>query len=306
MIKVEEKGLYGNFGAGHDKQKRIVNTNRLNAAAYSACASSPSFSGKELSAIQKQFLALFSNKEARLYKFMEKASDFIKGEMGGIVITAVGTGLVAPFPIAFNPFVKAKPGATQEEKDEVRRTKAYSAWRQPISAVIALLIQAGVQKPIDRFLQNLTNDAETAAKWRGDVLNQTSLNDEDYLKRKIKGEFKDGTLKFEDGKIYDMSQGSDAVKIGEAKDLKEAISTVQKQRTKSQLETIAKTLESDGVIRMGNFNIDSNITAEVVNDSIDKYIEAITDMKNKPQDIDFHTRRAEVLINNEHELDKLI
>ena len=60
---------------------------------------------------------MFPKGERNLYNKMKSASEFIKGEMGGIVITAVGTGLVAPFPIAFNPFVKAAPGASQEEKD---------------------------------------------------------------------------------------------------------------------------------------------------------------------------------------------
>ena len=124
MIKVEEKGLYGNYRAGHDAQNYSSNSHVMRTAAYVGGTAQPAFNGKGLSPIQKKFLALFPKREANLYKFMEKASDFIKGEMGGIVITAVGTGLVAPFPIAFNPFVKAKPGETKEEKDEVKRTKA--------------------------------------------------------------------------------------------------------------------------------------------------------------------------------------
>ena len=53
-------------------------------------------------------------------KILKKLKDleWLKGETGGILITAIGTGLVAPFPIAFNPFVKAKKGATEEEKKE--------------------------------------------------------------------------------------------------------------------------------------------------------------------------------------------
>ena len=79
---------------------------------------------------------------------LDKA-DGLRGEAGGILINAIGTGAVAPVFIAFNPFVKAKKNASAEEEKEVQNTKKYTAWRQPISAVLAILIQLGVQKPIN-------------------------------------------------------------------------------------------------------------------------------------------------------------
>lgn len=323
MIKVEEKGLYGNYVMGHAQQKRVGDgLSAISSSPAELMADSPAFtgkanlsfwtrlkkklipSGKPLNDIQKEFLALFPKKEGKLYNSMKNASEFIKGEMGGIVITAVGTGLVAPFPIAFNPFVKAKPGATQEEKDEVRRTKAYSAWRQPLSAVLALLIQAGVQKPIDKFLQNLTNDKETAAKWGDWVLNQTSLNDEKYLARKVEKEFKSGAYKLENGNILDMLH--DGKVIGSADSLEDAVSKVQKMRTEAQLGEIAKTLEADGVIKMGDFNIRNSATANVVNDNIDKYIETMESMRKNEHQLLSHSKRAQELVNNESELVKLL
>ena len=47
-----------------------------------------------------------------------KSLEWLKGEIGGILITAFGTGLVAPIFIGFNPFVKAPKNATPEEKKE--------------------------------------------------------------------------------------------------------------------------------------------------------------------------------------------
>ena len=52
------------------------------------------------------------------------------GEILNTIVTGVGTAFVAPIFIAFNPFSK-----------EDKETKVYSAWRQPISAVLAALMQ---------------------------------------------------------------------------------------------------------------------------------------------------------------------
>ena len=135
MIKVEEKSLCGNYNVGLGYQNKVDANTVVKSAAYLPAADTTAFTGapnlsfwaklkkaffpkgKELSEIQKKYLELFPKGERNLYNKMTSASEFIKGEMGGIVITAVGTGLVAPFPIAFNPFVKAAPGASQEEKD---------------------------------------------------------------------------------------------------------------------------------------------------------------------------------------------
>lgn len=71
-----------------------------------------------------------TNAQVRLKK-LEK----LNSEKGSIIITALGTGLIAPIMIAFNPF-------TNEEK----ATKQYSALRQPFSAVLSLFAQLGINK----------------------------------------------------------------------------------------------------------------------------------------------------------------
>ena len=110
-----------------------------------------------------------------------KKLDVLKGELGGILITALGTGLVAPIFIAYNPFVKAPKDATPEEKQEVENTKQYTAMRQPISAVLAALFQAGVLNPIDKCLDKWTNDPNYSKNVRVD-LDQSALNKRKLLK----------------------------------------------------------------------------------------------------------------------------
>lgn len=113
-----------------------------------------------------------------------------RGELGSILITAIGTGLVAPFSIAFNPFVKAKPDATEEEKKEVANTKAYTALRQPISAMLAVFFQVGALKPIDMFLDKISNDPALSKNFPVE-LDQSAIQKKKYIERITKKEMKD-------------------------------------------------------------------------------------------------------------------
>ncbi|MDD3012737.1 MAG: hypothetical protein PHC34_03435 [Candidatus Gastranaerophilales bacterium] len=66
------------------------------------------------------------------------------GEKTSIIINAIGTGLLAPLVIANNPLSK-------EDKD----VKTYSALRQPISAVIAIITQLAVCMKADKIIDRL-------------------------------------------------------------------------------------------------------------------------------------------------------
>ena len=59
----------------------------------------------------------------KVLDFMRDKLTWMKGEFGGVAMTAIGTGLVAPWPIAYNPFVKPKKGATEAEKEDLKNTK---------------------------------------------------------------------------------------------------------------------------------------------------------------------------------------
>lgn len=99
-----------------------------------------------------------------------KADEFLKTEAASIIITAIGTGLVAPIFIANNPLANS----TDEE------TKKYSALRQPVSAVIAVLMQLGITIPFNNFLDRMANEGKLGSKY-----DKSGLQDKKYLRKKI-------------------------------------------------------------------------------------------------------------------------
>lgn len=100
-------------------------------------------------------------------KFLKKMSSFI-GEVPNIIINAVGTAIVAPIFIKYNFLSK-----TDED------TRTYSALRQPLSAIIAVLVQAGVVIPLDRTIDNAANKGEFSDL----KYNKIGYQDEEYLKK---------------------------------------------------------------------------------------------------------------------------
>ncbi|MCQ2958518.1 MAG: hypothetical protein MJ180_06445, partial [Candidatus Gastranaerophilales bacterium] len=77
------------------------------------------------------------------------SAEKLKGEFINAIITAVGTACVAPIFIAYNPFSK-----------EDKETKKYSAWRQPISAVIQFCATLAILKPFDNFMNKKASEGE--------------------------------------------------------------------------------------------------------------------------------------------------
>lgn len=91
-------------------------------------------------------------------------------ELQDIIINSLGTGLVAPIFIKWNPLSK-----TDED------TRTYSAWRQPVSAVLAIVTQGFITIPFNHTIKNMTNSG-----WFGEKYNQTPFMDDDYIKKQIK------------------------------------------------------------------------------------------------------------------------
>lgn len=239
-----------------------------------------------------------SLKQKGAIKFM-KGLEWLKGESGGILITAIGTGLVAPWFIAFNPFVKAKPGATQEEKKELQNTKTYTAMRQPISAVLAIMIQLGLLTPIDRGLDALINKENFAKNFRPD-LDQSQINTKSFIKRNVEKAmkkegikkpsvlniFKDGWSKYrENSKAYDKIVSD---RVGEAQS--------------SQIAKIAKSFGKTGEIVVPAGKISDSSIAKLVNKQIEEYISDAEALKISEKGMEFYSKRAEVLIKNETHL----
>ena len=180
-----------------------------------------------------------------------KDLEWLKGETGGILITAIGTGLVAPFPIAFNPFVKAKEGATKEEKKEVQNTKFYTAMRQPISAVLAVLFQLGLLTPIDRGFDALINNEEYSKHFRPS-LDHSQYNTKSFVERKVVKDlnkcgvkkpsilnvFKDGWKKYKEQRENYKDLVKDRVEAARNNQLEKIAENFQKTKTILNLKYI--------------------------------------------------------------------
>ncbi len=105
-------------------------------------------------------------------KGMKKISDNI-GETQNIIINALGTGLVAPIFIKWNPLSK-----TDED------TRTYSAWRQPVSAIITVATQVGVTIPFNRMIDRRANSGFYDTKY-----NKTLFQDKDYIAKIVKQQY---------------------------------------------------------------------------------------------------------------------
>lgn len=109
-------------------------------------------------------------------KLMMKAKEWT-GEVQNIVINSVGTGLIAPIFIKYNPLSK-----TDED------TRTYSAWRQPVSALLAILTQVGATIPFNNKVKSLTHQGKL-----GQDYNMTPFMDIKYLKKLVKKQHPDFT-----------------------------------------------------------------------------------------------------------------
>ena len=125
-----------------------------------------SFKGKY--ALNREISKEIAENSSGFVKFITKLGKN-NGEILNTIVTAIGTACVAPIFIAYNPFSK-------EDKD----TKTYSALRQPISAVLALVIQIGVNSKFNNWLDKL---ASTGQLQRA---NLSAKPQKSYLKQLIK------------------------------------------------------------------------------------------------------------------------
>ncbi len=230
-------------------------------------------------------------KQANAIRKMKSMKRF-EGEIGGILITALGTGLVAPIFIGFNPFVRAPKGASEEEKQEVRNTKQYTAMRQPISAVLAMLFQASVQKYIDQGLDKVFNDKERAKKVsiykdQQDLLTDTRV--EAMVKEEMKNEKKPSFIKGL------FSQEARAQRKAYSEKFEARVDAIKEER----INKIAGKFQDTGYIWAGQRKLDDKTTADLLKKQINEYIDDAKKLKKSPERIAFYEERAKVLAENE-------
>ena len=283
IVDVVKNQNYASGTQGAQYQK--ARNNRANQQAYSQ-----SFTGGYTERITK---SLPHAKSIAAMKNLE----WLKGEIGGILITALGTGLVAPIFIGFNPFVKAPKNATPEEKKENENTKLYTAMRQPISAVLAIIFQASVQKYIDKGLDSVFNNPKYSS-FAGLHTDQQELNTKTYIQSNVRKAMK------EDGKT--KPSWIKALFSSEAKEARKAYTEEFDKRVKDvqdkQLERVAERFQETGKINIGKKHLDFPTTAELVNKQIDSYIKDAKALQKTPEMISKYLDRAELLINNENDI----
>jgi regulator of sigma D len=260
-----------------------------------------SFTGSPAQAVEKAaekldvdglIADLIPNKRA--LQIMKKF-ETLKGEAGGILITALGTGIVAPIVIGSNPLVKAKPGATEDEKKEVSNKKWYTAWRQPISAILAVFFQLGAQKPIDKFLDKKFNDPKLS---KGVFLptDQCAVRGESYLKGLVKEDLaKKGNKK---PSWFEYITNNKEAKAQQKK-YKEAFDESLKAMQDEDIARVADNLKVDGSIKIGERVLDNPTLATLVNRTIDDSIAVARDLRLSESDMKHYSKKAEMLMNNE-------
>ena len=246
----------------------------------SRAAQTPYFTGN----LKNEITELLPNKTA--IKVMEKLK-WLKGEIGGILITALGTGAVAPIFIAYNPFVKAPEGATEKQKEDVENTKKYTAMRQPVSAVLAVIFQTSILKPIDKGLEILFNNPKYAQNlWVN--LDQSTLNKKSYMEKIVKKEMKAEGREFKNKQEFETE-----------------LNKRVEARLNEQINKTAEAFGTTGKITIGSRTVDNQTIAEIINKSIDNYIDDANNLKINDAGLDFYKRRATILINNEEIFEKL-
>lgn len=247
-------------------------------------------------------------KQKNLIKFMEKLKWF-DGEKGRILITAIGTGAIAPLFIAWNPYVKPKEGATEEEKENLKKTQKYTAMRQPISAALAIPIQMSLVTPIEKGLDILFNNPKYS-KYMPNYLDKSALQDDKYIQRqeekKLKGEkltkaerktkLAENVDKVKNAQVSAVAD--DFLKTGQIRIREGAEGLVDNKSTAEALKA-----EIRGYIGDTNFLRYDSYTDEDLKKLLDDPASALTETTKAKES---YAKRAETLINNQDELKKVL
>ena len=172
----------------------------------------PNFKGKGIDPEIWNHITQNSGKVSRFFNYVGEN----QGEALNIIVTAVGTAIICPLFIAFNPFSK-----------EDEKTKQYSAWRQPISAVIALVTQLTITKWfndwINKAASTSTKEGKAGLCSRADL---RACPTERHLKRIIKLEHPE----------YDKKQIAAEVKKRQVDAEKNEISKLRKSMKDKPIE----------------------------------------------------------------------
>lgn len=127
--------------------------------------------------LRETVLDLFPVAAKRIFKMHEGM-----GEIQNQLINAIGTGLIAPVFIKFNPL-------SDTDKD----TRTYTAWRQPVSAVLAVGTQCAIVKPFNDIIRWMSDIGYLGQKY-----NASLFPSDNYIIKTIKEDNKGKHISKED------------------------------------------------------------------------------------------------------------
>lgn len=163
------------------------------------------------------------------------------GEIQNQLINAIGTGLIAPVFIKFNPL-----------SDTDENTRTYTAWRQPVSAVLAVGTQCAIVKPFNDIIRWMSDIGYLGQKY-----NASLFPSDNYIIKTIK----------EDNKGKHLT--------------KEEIQTELETRKKNYASDLKTMIENDKIVfkktstkGVSNFEMPDQDFKQLFNDTLDNIIKA--------------------------------
>ena len=186
--------------------------------------------------LKDNILELLPGAAKRIFKMHEGM-----GEIQNQLINAIGTGLIAPVFIKFNPL-----------SDTDENTRTYTAWRQPVSAVLAVGTQCAIVKPFNDIIRWMSDIGYLGQKY-----NASLFPSDNYIIKTIK----------EDNKGKHLT--------------KEEIQTELETRKKNYASDLKTMIENDKIVfkktstkGVSNFEMPDQDFKQLFNDTLDNIIKA--------------------------------
>lgn len=241
MYNMGIEKIRNNFDAAPTSKNAFAGQIARNRVYLGEIKDTTSFTGVPAAATEKVsdiLLKLFPGK----IRVMLKAHENM-GEIQNQMINAVGTGFVAPLFIKFNPM-----------SDTDENTRTYTAWRQPVSAVLAVATQCAIVKPFNDLIRWMSDIG-----YLGQNYNKTLAPSNNYIEKLIKEQ--------NPNKKYTKEE------------LKAEVESIQKQKEKALEKMISnneiifdKTSRKGGKTVIEKAPMSENDFKQLVSDTIDSII----------------------------------
>lgn len=243
MYNMGIEKIRNNFDAAPTSKNAFAGQVTRNRVYLGEIKDTTSFTGAQAAATEKVSDILFKLFPGKI-RVMLRAHENM-GEIQNQMINAVGTGFVAPLFIKFNPM-----------SDTDENTRTYTAWRQPVSAVLAVATQCAIVKPFNDLI-----------RWMSDI---------GYL-----GQNYNKTLAPSDNYIAKLIKEQNPNKKYSKEELKAEIESIKKQKEKALEKMISnneivfdKTTRKGGKTVIEKAPMSENDFKQLVGDTIDSIIKS--------------------------------